>query len=131
MTSPQDLGAAAESASHVPVHLTRFVGRGRELEDLAQLLMSSRLLTLTGAGGSGKTRLAEELALRCGSSFERVGWVDLTPIGDPRLVAQLIATTLTGVSVPLLVVRRGLSAAEALPMLGQFLEERPSAAAVG
>ena len=93
MTSPEVL-SAAESAAHVPVHLTRFVGRGRELEDLAQLLLSSRLLTLTGAGGSGKTRLAEELALRCGDSFERVGWVDLTPISDARLVAQLIATTL-------------------------------------
>jgi predicted ATPase/DNA-binding SARP family transcriptional activator len=94
MTSPEVLSSAADSAAHVPVHLTRFVGRGRELEALAQLLLSSRLLTLTGAGGSGKTRLAEELALRCGSSFERVGWVDLTPIGDARLVAQLIATTL-------------------------------------
>ena len=68
MTSPEVLGAA-EPAAHVPVHLTRFVGRGRELDDLAQLLLSARLLTLTGAGGSGKTRLAEELALRCGDSF--------------------------------------------------------------
>src|SRR5258705_981961 len=93
MTSPEVL-SAADSAAHVPVHLTRFVGRGRELDDLARLLLSARLLTLTGAGGSGKTRLAEELALRCGDSFERVGWVDLTPIGDARLVAQLIATTL-------------------------------------
>ena len=93
MTSPELLSADT-AAAHVPVHLTRFVGRGRELEDLAQLVLSSRLLTLTGAGGSGKTRLAEELALRCGASFERVGWVDLTPIGDARLVAQLIATTL-------------------------------------
>ncbi|HEX7978894.1 MAG TPA: BTAD domain-containing putative transcriptional regulator [Gemmatimonadaceae bacterium] len=93
MTSPEVL-SAAESTAHVPVHLTRFVGRDRELDDLARLLLSARLLTLTGAGGSGKTRLAEELALRCGDSFERVGWVDLTPIGDASLVAQLIATTL-------------------------------------
>src|SRR5689334_11272570 len=93
MTSPEVVGAV-ESAAHVPVHLTRFVGRDRELEDLARLLLSARLLTLTGAGGSGKTRLAEELALRCGDNFERVGWVDLTPIGDASLVAQLIATSL-------------------------------------
>jgi predicted ATPase/DNA-binding SARP family transcriptional activator len=93
MTSP-DVSFAAESAAHVPVHLTRFVGRERELEDLAGLLRSARLLTLTGAGGSGKTRLAEELAHRCGDAFERVGWVDLAPIGDARLVVQLIATTL-------------------------------------
>ncbi|HEX7940767.1 MAG TPA: AAA family ATPase, partial [Gemmatimonadaceae bacterium] len=93
MTSPEVV-SAVESVAHVPVHLTRFVGRDRELEDLARLLLSARLLTLTGAGGSGKTRLAEELAHRCGDDFERVGWVDLTPIGDASLVAQLIATSL-------------------------------------
>ena len=93
MTSPE-LFSAVETAAHVPVHLTRFVGRGRELEDLAQLVLSSRLLTLTGAGGSGKTRLAEELAVRHGDSFDRVGWVDLAPLADPNLLAQLVATTL-------------------------------------
>src|SRR5215210_2468032 len=93
MTSPE-LPSADDAAAHVPVHLTRFVGRARELEDLARLVCSVRLLTLTGAGGSGKTRLAEELALRCASSFESVGWVDLAPLGDAHLLAQLIATTL-------------------------------------
>src|SRR5215218_9685711 len=93
MTSPELL-SADDAAAHVPVHLTRFVGRERELEDLARLVVSARLLTLTGAGGSGKTRLAEELALRCGSSFESVGWVDLTPLSDPNLLTQLVATTL-------------------------------------
>ena len=93
MTSPELL-SADDAAAHVPVHLTRFVGRGRELEDLAQLVYSSRLLTLTGAGGSGKTRLAEELALRCGATFDRVGWVDLAPLSDPKLLTQCVATTL-------------------------------------
>jgi predicted ATPase/DNA-binding SARP family transcriptional activator len=93
MTSPELL-SAADSAAHIPVHLTRFVGRGRELEDLAQLVLSARLLTLTGAGGSGKTRLAEELAVRYGDSFDRVGWIDLAPLADPNLLAQLVATTL-------------------------------------
>ena len=93
MTSPELL-SADDAAAHVPVHLTRFVGRGRELEDLAQLVSSARLLTLTGAGGSGKTRLAEELALRFGPSFDRVGWVDLAPLADPKLLTQLVATTL-------------------------------------
>src|SRR3954469_19529423 len=92
MTSPELLGA--DDAAHVPVHLTRFVGRGRELEDLAQLVLSSRLLTLTGAGGSGKTRLAEELALRHGASFTRVGWVDIAPLSEAHLLTQLVATTL-------------------------------------
>jgi predicted ATPase/DNA-binding SARP family transcriptional activator len=93
MTSPE-LHSAADAAAHVPVHLTRFVGRGRELEDLAQLLLSARLLTLTGAGGSGKTRLAEELAVRYGDRFARVGWIDLAPLADANLLAQLVATTL-------------------------------------
>jgi predicted ATPase/DNA-binding SARP family transcriptional activator len=94
MTSTSAEPIAAVPAAPVPLHLTRFVGRGRELEDLAQLVCSTRLLTLTGAGGSGKTRLAEELALRSGASFERVGWVDLVPLDDPDLLAQLVATTL-------------------------------------
>ena len=95
MTSlPAEPAVAADAAATVPVHLTRFVGRDRELDDLTRLVCSARLLTLTGAGGSGKTRLAEELALRCTSSFERVAWVDLVPLGDPELVAQLVATTL-------------------------------------
>ncbi|MBW8770922.1 MAG: hypothetical protein JF589_14295 [Gemmatimonadetes bacterium] len=115
MTSPEVV-SAVDAAAHVPVHLTRFVGRGRELEDLAQLLLSARLLTLTGAGGSGKTRLAEELALRCGESFERVGWVDLTPIGDARLVAQLIANTL---HVP---SRAGISPLQAI--IGDLCDSR-------
>ena len=93
MTSPE-LKSADDAAAHVPVHLTRFVGRGRELEDLAQLVLSARLLTLTGAGGSGKTRLAEELALRYGATFDRVEWVDLAPLTDPNLLTQLVATTL-------------------------------------
>ena len=93
MTSPE-LPSGDDAAAHVPVHLTRFVGRGRELEDLTQLVHSARLLTLTGAGGSGKTRLAEELATRFGSTFDRVGWVDLAPLSDPNLLAQLVATTL-------------------------------------
>ncbi|HKH94486.1 MAG TPA: BTAD domain-containing putative transcriptional regulator [Gemmatimonadaceae bacterium] len=93
MTSPELL-SADDAAAHVPVHLTRFVGRERELEDLARLVVSARLLTLTGAGGSGKTRLAEELALRCDPFFDSVGWIDLTPLSDPNLLPQLVATTL-------------------------------------
>ena len=93
MTSPELL-SAEDGAVHVPVHLTRFVGRGRELDDLARLVLSARLLTLTGAGGSGKTRLAEELAFRHGAAFDRVAWVDLAPLADPNLLTQLVATTL-------------------------------------
>jgi predicted ATPase/DNA-binding SARP family transcriptional activator len=78
----------------LPVHLTRFVGRDRELENLAALIESARLLTLTGAGGSGKTRLARELAARAAAKFARVAWVDLTPLNDETLVAEQVAAVL-------------------------------------
>src|SRR5262245_45912256 len=75
----------------LPVHLTGFIGRGRELDDVSSLLESVRLVTLTGAGGSGKTRLAAEAAARAGS-FTRVAWVDLASLTDGELLAQQIAT---------------------------------------
>ncbi|MBV9879796.1 MAG: AAA family ATPase, partial [Gemmatirosa sp.] len=82
------------AAVELPVHLTRFVGRDRELEDLDRLVGSVRLLTLTGAGGSGKTRLAREAASHTAAAFQRVCWVDLAPLADPALVAQQVATAL-------------------------------------
>lgn len=78
----------------LPVHLTHFVGRDQELDDLTRLVPSARLLTLTGAGGSGKTRLARETALRAAGAFGRVGWVDLASICDADLVAQEVARAL-------------------------------------
>jgi predicted ATPase/DNA-binding SARP family transcriptional activator len=84
------VGPAVDSTS-LPIHLTRFIGRGRELDDLAALAARSRLVTLTGAGGSGKTRLAGELASRAASSFGRVAWVDLAPLSDPALLTQQVA----------------------------------------
>ena len=81
-------------APELPVHLTHFVGRDQELDDLTRLVPSARLLTLTGAGGSGKTRLAREAALRVAGEFGRVGWVDLASICDADLVAQEIARAL-------------------------------------
>ena len=58
------------------------------------MVASSRMVTLTGAGGSGKTRLARETALRAASSFTRVAWADLAPITDGDLLAQQIASAL-------------------------------------
>jgi predicted ATPase/DNA-binding SARP family transcriptional activator len=85
---------SAPASLELPVHLTRFVGRDRELDDLARLVGSTRLLTLTGAGGSGKTRLARETVLRVAGLFGRVGWVDLAPLADGELLAQQAAAAL-------------------------------------
>jgi predicted ATPase/DNA-binding SARP family transcriptional activator len=92
MTSPDT--AAAIPAAHIPIHLTGFIGRDRELEVLSRLVCTSRMLTLTGAGGSGKTRLAAEVALRATSSFEIVGWVDFAPVSTIHPLAQLVASAL-------------------------------------
>lgn len=80
------------AVAEIPVHLTPFVGRERELGDLVPLLGQARLLTLTGAGGSGKTRLAVELATR--SSSGRLTWVDLAPLSDAALVSEQVALSL-------------------------------------
>jgi predicted ATPase/DNA-binding SARP family transcriptional activator len=78
-----------------PVSLTRLVGRERELADVEALIASQRLVTLTGTGGSGKTRLAAELALRLDwQRADSVAWIELAPCTDPLLVAQQVAVTL-------------------------------------
>ena len=92
MTSPQS--PSVSTSPELPVHLTRFVGRSRELDDLARLVGSVRLLTLTGAGGSGKTRLAAETAVRAAPSFARVAWVDLSPLADGKLLVEQVAAML-------------------------------------
>lgn len=86
-----DLRAAAP----IPVQLSSFVGRQGELAELERLADGTRLLTLTGAGGSGKTRLAVEVATQLGRSGSRaVGWSELASLSDPKLVAQHVAEQL-------------------------------------
>ena len=80
---------------NLPAELTSFVGRRKELLELPGVLASSRLLSLTGAGGVGKTRLALRLALALVDKFPDGVWlVDLAPLSAPDLVAQTIATVL-------------------------------------
>lgn len=78
----------------VPTPLTSFVGRERELATLARLLCQSdlRLLTLTGPGGVGKTRLAIGVASALGDCFAgRVWFVPLAALADPSFVLPAIA----------------------------------------
>ena len=77
----------AIASQRLPVHLTSFVGRDVELTQVRELLSENRLLTLTGAGGAGKTRLAIQLAGQLAGEFgDGVWYVDLAPITDPALV---------------------------------------------
>ena len=93
--SPSTLTSQTTPAATIlPVHLTRFIGREHELSELGRLIGSTRLLTLTGAGGSGKTRLAREVAASETGKYSRIAWVDLAPIADPATIAREIATTL-------------------------------------
>jgi predicted ATPase/class 3 adenylate cyclase len=79
----------------LPVQLTSFVGRRAELEALERLLAEVRLLTLTGSGGCGKTRLGLELARRVSESRQQSAWfVDLAPVSDARAVPSAIAGAL-------------------------------------
>jgi len=75
--------------------LTSFVGRKRELDDVRTLLRNTRLLTLFGAGGIGKTRLSQQLAAEVLDDFpDGVWFVELAPLSDPRLVPQSVAFVL-------------------------------------
>jgi predicted ATPase/class 3 adenylate cyclase/DNA-binding CsgD family transcriptional regulator len=80
---------------NLPVQLTRFIGRETELSELRQLLLDNRLVTLTGAGGAGKTRLALHLAADALLDHPDGAWqLDLAPINDPDMVATIVAQAL-------------------------------------
>lgn len=78
----------------LPVHLTSFIGRGGALAELTGILATSRLVTLTGAGGVGKTRLAVELARLAQDDFDGVHYIDLAPITDAVVVPGTVVHAL-------------------------------------
>ncbi|OBH51362.1 transcriptional regulator [Mycobacterium mantenii] len=83
------------SGSHLPNQLTTFVGRGSQIEDIARILNDNRLVTLTGAGGVGKTRLAVQVADQVAREFAEGAWfVDLAPVTNPPVVPVTVARTL-------------------------------------
>ena len=87
--------AAAGRGPQLPRQLTSFVGRERELAEATALLRDARLLTLTGAGGCGKTRLALQLGAQRGEDFADGVWpVELAALGEPELVGPAIAQAL-------------------------------------
>jgi predicted ATPase/DNA-binding XRE family transcriptional regulator len=103
-------GSATQAAqplpNNLPFALTRFIGHERALVELARLLTSARLITLTGTGGTGKTRLAQELAGRIVHNSDSAGWledgvwlIELDHLTDPQGV-PIAALTALGLSGP-------------------------------
>ena len=83
--------AAGHRPGNLPAELTSFVGRRRELAEIKRLLTTTRLLTLTGSGGVGKTRLAVRAAEDLARGLPEGAWfVSLAPIGDPLLVTRAV-----------------------------------------
>jgi predicted ATPase/class 3 adenylate cyclase len=81
--------------NNLPQQATSFIGRDKESEELKRLLARTRLLTLTGSGGCGKTRLSLQVAADSLERFPDGAWlVELAPLADPGLVPQTVATVL-------------------------------------
>ncbi|HEY1407813.1 MAG TPA: NB-ARC domain-containing protein, partial [Promineifilum sp.] len=96
--------------SQLPVHLTRFIGRQQEISDVKRQLTQTRLLTLTGPGGCGKTRLAVAVTNQVSEEYEGGAvWVDLASTTDESLVAQAVATAVDAKEQPGRSVRETLA----------------------
>jgi predicted ATPase/class 3 adenylate cyclase len=81
--------------NNLPIALTSFIGREREMEEIKALLKKVRLVTLTGTGGCGKTRLALEVAMEVMEDFPDGVWlVELAPLKETELVVQTVASAL-------------------------------------
>ena len=111
--------------TNLPVQPTALVGREAELADVLDLLERSRLVTLTGAGGSGKTRLALQAAAELGDDYkDGVWWVSLAALRDPELVESTVAQVV-GAKDGLAEHLRGKSALLLLDNFEQLLEAAP------
>ncbi|MGZ4512084.1 MAG: ATP-binding protein, partial [Mycobacterium sp.] len=85
----------AQAAERLPMQLTSFVGRQAEITGIGDALADNRLVTLTGAGGAGKTRLAVQVAANIATEYpDGVWYVDLAPLTDPDVIAVTVARAL-------------------------------------
>jgi predicted ATPase/class 3 adenylate cyclase len=125
------------SNTNLPRPVSSFVGRQRERADVVELLQDgARLVTLSGPGGSGKTRLAIESATELVPAFRNgVFWISLATLRDPALVAETVAQTLgakyglaehVGERELLLLLDNFEQVVEAAPELGSLLESCPN-----
>jgi predicted ATPase len=139
---PQDFPPprSLETPTNLPAQVTSFIGRQKEAEEVAELVRRSRLVTLIGPGGTGKTRLSLEVASRLREEFPGGAFfVDLSPISDPDLIATTIAAAVGVAEQPdtpvleslkaqlrektlLLVLDNFEQLLSAAPLVGQLLE---------
>ena len=90
--SPTKETAGGARAHNLPARRTSFVGREREMLEIKRTLAMTRLLTFTGTGGSGKTRLALEVARDLVGAYPDGVWLaDLAPLSEENLVPQVVA----------------------------------------
>lgn len=82
-------GAGESAAVRAPIYLSSFIGRGVEMQRCTELLVGNRLVTVTGSGGCGKTRLAAEVARTC-TSFDEVVFAGLADCGQARQLADRV-----------------------------------------
>jgi len=81
--------------NNLPVQLTTFIGRENEIAEIKQELEDHRLITLTGSGGTGKTRLLLQVAAELLDHFDHGVWfVELAPLADPELISQTILSAI-------------------------------------
>jgi predicted ATPase len=126
------------SNTNLPRPASSFVGREREVAEVVALLAQARLVTLSGPGGSGKTRLAIEAAAELVGEFKAgVFWIGLASLRDPALVVETVAQTLSakdglaehiGERELLLVLDNLEQVVDAAPELTSLLEECPNLA---
>jgi predicted ATPase/class 3 adenylate cyclase len=102
--------------NNLPIQLTTFIGRDKEMLEVKQELSEHRLVTLTGAGGTGKTRLSLQVAVDLFEKFNQGVWfVELAPLTDPELIPRTILSTIG------IVAQRGKTAVE---VLKEYLQGR-------
>jgi non-specific serine/threonine protein kinase len=125
LEKPASKSPPPASRHDLPAQTAPFIGRSREIAEVMQLLRASRLLTLTGTGGTGKTRLALQVANEVVEAFaEGVYFIDLAPLSDHVLVTKAIAGALSVVensAEPLLdTLKRALARRELLLLIDNF-----------
>jgi len=97
---------------NLPAQATSFIGRDGEVAELVTLVRENRLVSLTGVGGVGKTRLAMQVAAELTPSFADGVWlVELAPVGDPAAVPDTVATALGVTAQAGMTVTQSLAAA--------------------